>query len=67
MTKTIIALRKIVSSHPSADADALISEQYPKLSTKAASGLRKDVQDFIDGKMPESMLKHYISENGIHA
>lgn len=46
-------------------ADKAISDAYPKLSTKSASNIRQDVQDFIEESMTESMLSYYLAEHGI--
>lgn len=65
MEKTIKTLRSLVSSAPASQADQNIAEHFPQLSVKAASNVRKDVQDFINGKTTESELTHWLSVAGL--
>lgn len=67
MENIIKQLKALVSSSDAATADNAISEAFPKLSTKAASNVRKDVQDYIDGSMSESELTHYLNQAGVTA
>lgn len=63
--KTITALKKIVSSLPTTEVDVAIAEQFPQVTVAAAKNVRLDVQDYIDQKIPESQLIHYVRTAGI--
>lgn len=65
MQKTILQLKTIVSSNSAEEAEREIADLYPRLSPRAARNVRKDVQEHLDGEMPESMLSYYLAEAGL--
>lgn len=67
MKNVIKTLQQIVSSSDAKTAENNISDTFKQISPREAVNVRKDVQDFIDGKMQESELTHYLNTHGIAA
>ena len=63
---SITDLVKIVkNAETEVEADKRIADLYDHLSTRSASLIRMDLQDFIDGQMTESHLSYSLVEFGI--
>ena len=67
MKNVIKTLQQIVSSADAKTAEHTISDTFKQISPREAVNVRKDVQDFIDGKMQEPELTHYLNTHGIAA
>lgn len=65
METIIKQLKALVETTDAATVDKTIADAFPKLSVKSAANVRKDVQDFIDGKMSESELSYYLNDYGL--